>query len=648
MPSIEKQEKSKLTGLVDDFLIKRKKISSGNEGDDNTTFLTIIDFIERFKLLPYGLFPVQKFILKLYYNIPLDDKLPGDERDRIYVTPNFRSNKRVYMTEVKYLEYLYSQGRCNIKQQDDNIRYELILVLGRRSGKSALASLIAAYELYKLLARDCPQKYYGMPVSSEIRVLDVANDKDQAEIVYQDIAGYVESVDYFRTSLANHTTQFMKFKTPHDKRKFGDEGRSTLTATFKSSIAKGLRGRGVICFILDEFAFFLNESGKSNAREVYRAIIPSLKQFTPKDSKDKRKAIAKSEGRTVVISSPDAKDGFFYHLYQLSLTKDIAASNMLMIQAPTWEVNPTLSQQDYEIEYAKDPRAFTTEYGAQFSDRVRGWIEDAKDLQDCIIDDLKPLVRGNPREPFWAGLDFGISKDGTSVALTHLLNGRITLGYHEAWYAGKSWKETNPHLTNPLVPYARTLQDVKRLDIDEIANWLFVLSKRFYILKGVFDQWAGPVFEQKLHKTGLQQFEMRHFSTADSSKVYQNAKMFMYTTQLAFYDYPIPKQVIQEDSLVLHSPLIAEMLELQATSAGKNLISVEAPNIPGKHDDNSDAVMRSIYLAAEYISENPGILDISHIEVMPMARKNYGYRYFHRARTRLHGPPPPERVFRRR
>jgi hypothetical protein len=150
MPSIEKQEKSKLTGLVDDFLIKKK---TGSGDGDGTMFLTIIDFIERFKLLPYGLFPVQKFILKLYYNLPLDDKLPEKKRDQISITPSFRSKKRVYMTEIEYLKYLYSQGRCNIKEQTDEVRYELILVLGRRSGKSALASLIAAYELYKLIAR---------------------------------------------------------------------------------------------------------------------------------------------------------------------------------------------------------------------------------------------------------------------------------------------------------------------------------------------------------------------------------------------------------------------------------------------------------------------------------------------------------------
>lgn len=642
MPSLEKFEKSKLTGVVDDFLRSKHK-----DLNEEVEFLSILDYIDRFKLLPSGLYPVQKFILKLYYNIPLDNVLPDNTSDRIKITKGFRSNKFIYMTEVEYLAYLFEQGHCNIKVQDFKARHELILVLGRRGGKSILASLIASYELYKLLRRYSPQIFYGMPVTSEIRILCIANDKDQAEIVYQDINGYVNSVDYFSTALANNTTQFMKFRTPYDKEKFGEDGRSTITATFKSSIAKGLRGRGVMCFILDEFAFFINDSGKSNAREIYRAISPSLKQFTPKDLKDKRIAVGPSDGRTIVISSPDSRDGFFYSLYQMSTSGDIAASNTLMIQAPTWEVNPTLSQQDYEVEYAKDPKAFDTEYGANFSDRVRGWIEDSKDLTDCIIPDLRPIHRGNTREPFWIGIDFALVKDGTAIVLTHLKNGKINLAYHEVWYAGKRWADVNPHLSAPLTNYANLLQDVKRLDIDEIVRWIVAISKKFYLMKGVFDQWAGTIFEQKLHKEGLTQLESNNFSVVDSSKMYQNMKMLLYASQLGLYDYPLPQtsDAALDFGSNQHSPLIKEILELQSYSGGKNIIVVEAPNVAGKHDDISDALVRSIFLASEYIRENPGVLENSYRSLMIQGPgvNDYGFNQYHRLRARLHGPKPIER-----
>lgn len=601
MPIKEPTFKSALSGEVSSFLDrKRKEKTGGSDGD--VEFLSIIDFIERFKLLPYGLYPVQKFIVKMYYNVPLDDV------EKTIIVKDMFGEKILYeFTEVEYLRYLHDSGRCNIAKQDGKERRELILVLGRRSGKSALSAIFAAYELYKLICRGHPQAFYGMPGGSEIRVLCVANDKEQAAIVYGDMQSHVGAVDYFKSSLANETQTFMRFRTESDKERFGPKGRSTITATFKSSIAKGLRGRGIMCAILDEIAFFI-EDGNSGAERIYRAISPSLAQFSPKDPKNKTRAIGPTEGRMILISSPDAKEGFFYRVYQQAMSKDKGSADMLVIQAPTWEVNPSLDRSYYEKEYHKDPKSFVTEHGAEFSDRVRGWIEDARDLQDCISPSLRPVNRGYPREPYFAGVDLGLVKDGTSISLTKIGAGKIELAYHETWYAGKRWKDTNPHLESPMTPYALTLQDQARLDMGEIAKWFRALTQRFFIVKGLFDQWSGIAFEQELHKNGLRQFETRNFFASDSSYAYQTFKGFMYNKQISLYDYPIPESM-EGLASGRHSPLIQELLELQATSGGKNIIVVEAPAAPGKHDDASDALVRSVLLASEYISANPGILE---------------------------------------
>jgi intein/homing endonuclease len=1172
MPVKEVAYKSALTGEVTSFIEKLRTKSGGQDGD--VEFLSVIDFIEKFKLLPYGLYPVQKFIVKLYYNIPLDDT-----KKTIKISDKFNAKSLYEFTEVEYLKYLHSQGRCNISEQDGRHRRELILCIGRRSGKSALSAIFAAYELYKLLRRGNPQAFYGMPGGSEIRVLCVANDKEQASIVYGDMQSHIESVDYFKNSIANTTQTYIKFRTENDRQRYGDGGKASIAATFKSSIAKGLRGRGVICAILDEIAFFvddgrcisldsyiltdsgpqklgdilnnldvdrsvtgwtdthlgiikengemgtatavyyggiqsvrnittkcgysitgthehrlkvMNTSGyiswkylsdieigdyiginrktnlwaesyydvsriselarscnryheydasarrlgdwlsslstsviitrsslanylgiskkvfdklmlrasklkcknwhgiidpetrrlsvrwypndlpesfyyhnelnsvnlpdeldenygellgilvgdgtwnkknaiqvtggceefreyiqakftylfgkqslyrrwnekttcevspyditvnskilrdflyrcgydhskprekhtpwiifrspksvvskylsglfetdggleqngrtisfctvsrqlavetqilllnfgitcslytkkyskdstkytlriigadsrsifaseigfitarkkclldegltklrdasntipyqlgrlkrilnlipsnpgrhdsgdlrtkftrltssqfrknhesdlsysnarkivnllgkghsselsdlsyicdtnyfwdpvigineskeevadlrvpegeqyvaqgmtnhNSGAERIYSAITPSLAQFSPRDPNDKLKPVGPSEGRMILISSPDAKEGFFYRLFQQAMANGKGASDMLVIQAPTWEVNPTLDSSYYEKEYYKNPNAFMTEHGAEFSDRVRGWIEDSRDLFECIDDNLKPVNRGIPREVHFAGIDVGLVNDGTSIAITRINNGKIELVYHEVWYAKKRWKECNPHLTEPLTPYAHTLQDQIRLDMSEIALWFKAVSQRFYIHKAIFDQWSGIVFEQELHKNGLKQFEIRNMFTSDSSHMYQTFKMFMYNRQLSLYNYPKPESEIGISS-GRHSPLITELLELQATSGGKNIISVEAPNAPGKHDDMADALARSILLASEYIKENPGVLDkrtfARQTEHLPARTPTY--HQYHRMRAQMHG-----------
>ena len=643
MPTREPIFKSNLTAEVSGFIAKKRKQNhkqkSSDEGD--VDFLNILEFIERFRLMPDGLFPAQRFIIKLYYNIPLDSV----NKD-IHITDRYGEAVKHELTEVEYLQYLFDNKRCNIREQDlTRERRELVLILGRRSGKSALAAIFAAYEIYKLLKRGHPQAYYGMPSGSEIRILDIANDKEQASIVYNDIQNHIQAIDYFKSSVAHDTQTYLKFRTENDRKKFGPEGNGTITATFKSSIAKGLRGRGIICAILDEIAFFV-DNGKSSAERVYKAIKPSIAQFARHDKKTRR-AIGDTEGRMILISSPDAKEGFFYKQYQMSMTGGKESRNMLMIQAPTWEIRPDLPKSYYEEEYAKDPPGFMTEHGAEFSDRVRGFIEDARDLQACVVPDLRPKMAGIPREPHWAGVDFGLSGDGTAIALTHISNGRIQLAYHEVWYPKQKWSESNPHLLAPIIPYAMTLQDVARIDIDAIADWFFALSRRFYILKGVFDQWAGPIFEQVLHKRHLTQFEMKNYTQLESSQAFHNFKMNMYHKQLALYDYPIPQtgeKQLWDGSR--HSPLISELLELQSTSGGKNIIIVEAPKVRGKHDDQSDALVRSVSLAQEYVKENPSILMSGTLAPLaPNRAPTYGYNHYHRMRDRMHaGSPSMRRV----
>jgi hypothetical protein len=630
MPIKEVAYKSVLTEDISSFL-KQKRSEQKGGADGDVEFMDVLEFIEKFKLLPYGLYPVQKFIVKMYYNLPLNDT------DRTITVRNMFGDKILHeFTEKEYLRYLYDKGACNIKEQDGKERRELILVLGRRSGKSSLSAIFASYELYKLLRRGSPQAFYGLPAGSEIRVLCVANDKEQAGIVYGDMQSHIESVDYFKNSIANTTQTFMKFRTESDKERFGLAGKGTISATFKSSIAKGLRGRGVMCAIMDEIAFFI-DNGMSSAEGVYKAIMPALAQFSPKDPNNKHMAIGPTHGRMIMISSPDAKEGFFYRSFQRAMANDIGSSDTLVIQAPTWEVNPTLDRSYYEKEYHKDPRTFMTEHGAQFSDRVRGWIEDANDLEEVIDKNLVPKEFGLPREPHFAGIDVGLVNDGTSIALTKIVNGKVELAYHEIWYAKKKWKESNPHLKTPLVPYAHTLQDVARIDMAEIANWFKALSSKFYIVKGIFDQWSGIVFEQELHKQGLRQFETRNFFASDSSQMYQTFKMFMYNRQLSIYDYP-KSDSLDGVSSGRRSPLITELFELQAYSGGKNIITVEAPKSPGKHDDMSDALARSILVASEYIRENPGILERPSLAPAPDAITRVpSYQQYHRMMQRMHG-----------
>ena len=576
--------------------------SVGRTKKVNSDIADIITFIESDWGLQMRLFPVQKVILKAHYGIPLEDKVPTINLS------DWRRDSFRKMTEAEYLQYLYDEGRCNIATVEaGKERREMILSIGRRSGKTTISACIAAYETYKLISKGDPQAYYGLPHSNNIQIISVATDKDQAGLLYQEVSGHYRNCSFFSPYTANNTQSYARFQTPKDIERTGsyiddNTAKATLKITFRSCVAKGLRGAGNIVVILDEVAHF-TDKGQSGAEAVYNAVTPSTSAFSQKDPKDSRIPIGPVEGRIISISSPLGRQGQFYKLFQIAMQGGRASENMLAIEAPTWEVNPTVPASEFEKHYIKDATVFFTEYGGQFSDRTRGWIEDPRDLFECVDPKLKPRTQGRARQPHFLGLDLGLVGDGTAVAIGHIESrdgeNKIVLDYVDQIKAGEG-------------EYAH----LDRLEFDDVANWVYELTRKFYITDGLFDQWAGIPFEQALQKKGLKQLKSEHFTKNKTSEIYKNFKDMMWDRKLVLYDYPI--QEGQE-----HCEYITELTELQATKHSKYIVTVEAPNVKGKHDDRSDALVRMIWLASQNLGNSSYISKGGRGGYVPQAKGSY-------------------------
>lgn len=389
--------------------------------------------------------------------------------------------------------------------------------------------------------------------------------------------------DYFAPYMANTTQSFATFQTPNDIERYGSyqdnpKARFSVKVTFRSCVAKGLRGAGNIVVILDEVAHF-TDKGQSGAAEVYNAVTPSTSAFSRKDPDDSRKPIGPVEGRIILISSPLGKQGQFYRLFQIGMSGGKKSENMLCIQAPTWEVNPTVPATEFAKHYAKDVRVFMTEYGGEFTDQTGSWIEDPKDLLACVDPNLRPKIKAAPRMPHFAGLDYALVGDYSAIAIGHKEpDGTIVLDLVERIRAGEG-------------KYAHK----ERLDVDDVADWVADLAKRFYITQAMSDQAFGIPIQQALEKRGLGQFEAVHHTRALNSQMFSNFKDMMYDERIRLYDWPLP-----EDGSDAHSPLIREFMELQGTVHSKHLMTVEAPNREGAHDDQADAVVRMVWLATNH------------------------------------------------
>ena len=324
---------------------------------------------------------------------------------------------------------------------------------------------------------------------------------------------------------------------------------------------------------MDEQAHFLDTATQSNKSDkaVYDAITPSVAQFG-------------NDGKIINISSPLNKSGMLWDLYNQSLA---GADHLLMIKAPSWEINRTLSSSFLKARFQSDPISYECEFGGEFSDRVKAWMPEEY-LRQVIVPSLKSKPSGRIRTPYFMGVDIGLKGDGTAIAISHVERvkdetdgkveyvDKVELDYCDVIYAGEGKHEK-----------------VDVLDFELIADHIQQLCSKFYIVKGLVDQHNGQLAVQNLAKKGMSQFDLIYHTRNFNSELYQTFMMLVIDKKLRLYN-----EITQPN---VDSEMIDELLKLQVKQYSRNVIEVEAPKVKGAHDDRSDAIMRSVWLASDAI-----------------------------------------------
>ncbi|MDX8447058.1 hypothetical protein [Mesorhizobium captivum] len=220
---------------------------------------------------------------------------------------------------------------------------EVWLIVGRRGGKDVKAAALAVYlatigvEIYGW------RKKLSRGERGVVQLLAV--DRDQAQVAFRYIAALFEK-PVFRKTVKRQTADSIE-----------------LTNGFAIEVTtadqRRVRGRTVVCCIMDEVAFWRSENTVSPDVETYNAIKP---------------ATATMPGAMIIgISSPYSKRGLLWRQYQRHYGQD---GNVLVVQAPTWVMNPTVPRDGDIISeaYENEPEAAAAEYGAQFRNDVAGFI----------------------------------------------------------------------------------------------------------------------------------------------------------------------------------------------------------------------------------------------------------------------------------
>jgi hypothetical protein len=210
----------------------------------------VIDFVENGVLAEssHRLTPVQRFVLKMSYGLPLDAD-----------TKTIFANQTV-MTEAEYVAFLHDEGRCNVAEGGHQFA-QVAVAKGRRSGGTFLTAAMMACEVYDLLSsHECPQAHFGMSDTSVIGVMGVSHDKNQASALGEEAARNIARVPWFHRHAAKVSSTGRTFQTSHDIKTTGtwaadSDAVATVSLLFRSANVKFLKGHACKTVFLDEMAF---------------------------------------------------------------------------------------------------------------------------------------------------------------------------------------------------------------------------------------------------------------------------------------------------------------------------------------------------------------------------------------------------------
>jgi len=308
---------------------------------NTTSIVDPITFIESHLGLGIPLYPVQNFVTKCYYGLPLDDK-----EKRIDVPDMFNEKVLYSFTEVEFLQWLYDEGRCNTNDAGREFT-ELVFVVGRRGGKSELLSLLLSYETYLLLTRGDLSKHYGFPLGTQVSIMTIAPTDDQVSIVFNSLRNKVSKIGFMKDRLTSNNREHMRLKTDSDSSCQNCDCGSVVVMGSGCSSSR-MRGHNGIVIAFDEMAFFEQKNDW-----IYESLKPSVCNFN-------------GDGKIICVSSPYLKQGIFWNLYMNSFNDP----RTLMFKMYSSLLNPTLPSDVLRAEHKRDPEMFTCEFGGEFRDGV--------------------------------------------------------------------------------------------------------------------------------------------------------------------------------------------------------------------------------------------------------------------------------------
>ena len=408
---------------------------------------------------------------------------------------------------------------------------ECWLVVGRRGGKSFIVALIAVF----LACFKDYRPYLGPGERGTLMV--IATDRKQARVIMRYLTALLQSVPMLAAMIERQDSESIDLS-------------NRVSIEITTASYRTIRGYTVVAALCDEIAFWRSEDSANPAEEILAALRPAMSTIP---------------GALLIgLGTPYKRSGPLYDNYRRHYGK--TESPILIIQADTRTMNPSVPQSVIDRAFEVDPVNASAEYLAQFRSDVGSFLD-----ADLVERAVEPGRR--ERAPL-AGVQYLAFADPSGGAHDSFT---LAIGHQARLPMPRSAQEEREQ-QQPL----RVILDVIRgvrppFDPSAVVQEYAALLKSYRCYTVTGDRYAGEWVREQFSQHGI---NYRH-SEQSKSELYLEALPMFTTGAVDLLDY---------------QPLAIELMQLERRTARSGKDSVDHP--PGGHDDLANSACGCLTLLA--------------------------------------------------
>ena len=494
------------------------------------------------------------------------------------------------------LQDLYGDAEGS-RYYDKYTKNEIILQLGKGSGKDFVSTVACAYIVYKLLCLKDPARYFGKPTGDAIDLINVAINAQQAKNVF---------FKGFKTKIEKSPWFAGRYNAKADSVEFD----KSITVYSGHSERESHEGLNLLLAVLDEISGFASEVGTGNeqgktAENIYKAFRGSVDSRFPDlgkvvllsfpryqgdfISKRYEDVIAEKETiekKHIFIMNEDLPHEDASNRFEISWDEDNIISykvpKILALKRPTWEVNPTRKIDDFKLAFYTDLGDAMMRFACTPTFASDAFFKQKEKLEKCMntrnpLDSFRRFDQGfkpDPEKTYYIHADLAQKHDKCAVAIAHVdkwVNIQVIKDYEQVApivvVDAVAWWE--PRAEGPV-------------NLSEVKQWIINLRREGFNIGMVsFDRWQSFDIQNELQAVGI-----KTETVSVAKKHYEDLAMMIYEERVAIPMIPI---------------LLEEMSELKIMKGNR----VDHPRKKSK--DLADAVCGAVFGAISHTPKHTNL-----------------------------------------